>query len=168
MTPRALRVGILLGNNLVEERVFRDGQPITFGQSLRCSLSVPGDGIPHEHVLFARDNGRYVLRPLPRMNGKVAHGDTITTELAGDLVLAAGARGKLVAGDAPILFQELAAPPLAPRPVLPASIRGSLGDRIDKRLAAIIGASVVAHLAIAAFAWLDDVDTHSMLETPIA
>ncbi len=165
---RALRVGVLLGDNLVEERVFRDGSPITFGQSLRCSISVPGDGIPHEHVLFAREQGRFILRPTPKMTGKLAQGGQINTELAGDITIESGARGKLTIGDATLLFQEIAAPPRAPKPLLPASVRGTLGDRIDRRLAAIIGASVIAHLAIAGYAWWNDIETGSMLETPVA
>ncbi|MBA3542718.1 MAG: hypothetical protein H0T79_24085, partial [Deltaproteobacteria bacterium] len=38
---RALRVGVLLRDNLVEERVFSTNAPITIGQSLRCTLSLP-------------------------------------------------------------------------------------------------------------------------------
>ena len=173
---RAIRVGVLLGDNLVEEKVFRDGAPVTFGQSLKCGLSIPGDGIPHEHALFVHDQGRVLLRVTRTMTGKLAQAGEIQTDLKrGEAVdgvwsipLAKGARGKLVLGDATILFQEIAAPPLTPRPVLPASIRGSLGDRIDRRLAVIVGASVVLHLGIAAYAWIDDIETGSMLETPIA
>lgn len=165
-SPRALRVGVLLGGNLVEERVFRDG-PITIGQSLKCMLSVPAAGVPREHVLVTRDDGRMLLHVPAGANGKLAQGESIS-ELAGTIVLGHGARGKLVLGEATILFQEIAAPPRQPRPVLPASVRGTLGDRIDRRLAAIIGASVIAHLAIAGVAWWQDVDTGSMLETPVA
>ncbi|MBA3465627.1 MAG: AgmX/PglI C-terminal domain-containing protein [Deltaproteobacteria bacterium] len=168
MPTRALRVGVLLGGNLVEERVFREGAPITFGQSLRCSISVPGDGIPHEHVLFAREEGRFILRAAPKMTGKLAQRGEINAELVGDVAIDKGARGKLTIGDATLLFQEMAAPPRAPKPLLPASVRGTLGDRIDRRLAAIIGASVIAHLAIAGYAWWNDVESGSMLETPVA
>ena len=176
MAPRALRVGILLGGNLVEEKLFRGTVPVTFGQSLTCALSIPGDGIPHAHVLFVHDQGRVLLRVTRQMEGKIAQGGTIRTELrAGEptdgvwtIALEKGARGKLQLGDATILFQELAAPPIAPRPVLPASIRGTLGDRIDRRLAVIIGASVCAHLAIAGYAWIQDVDTGSMLSSTVA
>jgi hypothetical protein len=168
-SPRALRVGVLLGGSLVEERVFRDG-PITIGQSLKCALSVPAAGVPREHVLVTRDGGRMILHVPAGASGKLAQGgmpDAIT-ELEGTIVLGHGARGKLVLGEATILFQEIAGPPLQPRPVLPASVRGSLGDRIDRRLAAIIGASVIAHLAIAGVAWWQDVDTGSMFQTPVA
>lgn len=156
--------------------MFRDATPVTFGQSLKCGLSIPGDGIPHEHALFVHDQGRALLRVTKAMTGKLSQGGEIQTELhRGEAIdgvwlipLAKGARGKLVLGDATILFQEIAAPPIAPRPVLPASIRGTLGDRIDRRLAVIIGASVALHLGFAAYAWMDDVETGSMLETPVA
>lgn len=146
--------------------MFRDG-PITIGQALGCSLSVPAAGVPRTHVLVTRDAGRLVLHVPAGATGTLAHGDALT-ELAGTIVLGHGARGKLVLGEATVLFQEIAAPTPAPRPVLPASVRGTLGDRIDRRLAAIVGASVIAHLAIAGYAWWQDVETGSMLETPVA
>ena len=176
MQARALRIGVLLGGNLVEERVLTGLAPVTFGQSLRCTLSIPGDGIPHEHVLFRPDQGRLLLCVTRAMTGRLAQRGELTSELhAGPgvdgvwtLPLEPGARGKLVIGDATLLFQELAAPPLAPRPVLPASIRGTLGDRVDRRLAVIIGASLLAHLGIAGYAWLDDLESPSLLGTNVA
>ncbi len=157
MTARALRVGVLLGDNLVEERVFSDAMPVTVGQSLRCRLSIPADGLPAEHALFVRDQGRWLLRPLSRMLGRLVQGETIKTEL-GDapIALERGARGKLTIGDATILFQEVAEPARTPRPQLPASVKGTLADRIDRRLAVIVGGSLLVHLAIGAWAWATD------------
>ncbi|MBL0219292.1 MAG: hypothetical protein IPQ07_36170 [Myxococcales bacterium] len=127
-------------------------------------------------MLFVMDDGQLRLRVTEAFRGRIARGDQIQSELqqgsavdgVWTLPIPRGTRGRLQLGDATILFQEIAAAPITPRPVLPASIRGTLGDRIDRRLAVIIGASVAAHLGIAAYAWLDDVDTHSMLETPVA
>lgn len=155
---RSLRIGIVLRGQLVEERLFQG--PVTLGQSMRCALSIPTDGMPHEHTLFTVDQGRYVLHALPAMD----------THLAGvtNGVLGPGARGRLTLGDASILFQELATVPRQPRPQLPASIRGTLADRIDRRLAAIIGASLLAHIGIAAYAWSTDVDTLPLGISPVA
>jgi len=146
---RSLRIGIVLHGQLVEERLFSG--PVTLGQSLRCALSVPSDGMPREHTLFTVDQGRFVLHLTPAMQ----------TRLAGVTggVLERGARGRIMLGDASILFQEIATPPAAPRPRLPASLRGTLSDRVDRRLAAIIGASLLAHIGIAAYAWTQDVET---------
>ncbi|MDX2091185.1 MAG: hypothetical protein SFX73_25220 [Kofleriaceae bacterium] len=166
---RALRVGVLLGDKLVEERVFRAGAPITFGQSLRCALSVPGDGIPAEHVLFAHEQGRVLLRLTASMKGRIANGRAMTELPAGTTIpIAQGARGRLQIGDATVLFQEIAAPPVVPRPVLPAAMRPSLVDRVDRRLAAIVGLSLAAHLGIAIYAWSTEADEGSMLAPSIA
>ncbi|HTR54009.1 MAG TPA: AgmX/PglI C-terminal domain-containing protein [Kofleriaceae bacterium] len=156
---RCLRVGILLGDRLVEERLFEGSAPVTLGQSWKCALSLPIDGMPREHVLFAREGERYVLRPFAGMTGKLAHGDAITAiEGARELVLERGVRGRLHVGDATILFQDVARPPAAPRPQLPASVRGTFADRVDWRLAAILGGSLLVHVAIAAWAWHEDVE----------
>jgi hypothetical protein len=153
-TNRALRVGVLLGGNLVEERVFRldGGAAITFGQSLKCTLSVPAAGVPLEHTLFAVDQGRAVLRVAAGMTGRLAP----ERELRGEIAIENGTRGKLVLGDATILFQEIAAPPIVPRATLPASVRGTILDRIDRRLATIVAASLLVHLGIASWAWMTD------------
>ncbi|MBV8759475.1 MAG: hypothetical protein JO257_19465, partial [Deltaproteobacteria bacterium] len=130
------------------------------GQSLRCALSIPTDGMPYEHTLFTVDQGRFVLHPLPKME----------TRLAGvtNGALDHGARGRLMLGEVTILFQDIARPPLQPRPQLPASIRGTLADRIDRRLAVIIGASLLAHIGIAAYAWSTDVETPPLGISPVA
>lgn len=176
MTARALRVGVLLGENLVEEKLFSDALPITIGQSLRCRLSVPVEGMPMEHVLFARDQGRLLLRLTTKIDGRLAQGDTIKTELregAGDngvwtIPLERGARGKLKIGDATILFQEVAMPARTPRPQLPASVRGTFADRIDRRLAVIVGSSLIVHLAIGLWAWVGDVEANTTQTAQVA
>ncbi|MGE5181186.1 MAG: AgmX/PglI C-terminal domain-containing protein [Acidobacteriota bacterium] len=150
MTSRALRIGVLIGDTLVEEQLVDAATPITFGQSLRCTISVPADGVPREHVLFTRDGDAFVLHvagqpPQP---------------------LARGARGKLRVGDATVLYQEVARA-VVPVPVLPRELRGSLADRIDRRLATIVGASLALHVAIAAWAWTHDAGA-PLLDTPLS
>ena len=129
---------------MVEERLC-DGV-VTLGQMARCTLSVPVEGVPSEHVLFGSEGEKWVLRPV---------GGT-------EVVLEPGARGKLRIGEAVILYQEVARPEVVPPPQLPRSVRGTLGDRIDGRLAVILGASLLVHAGIALFAWRGDVDTGSL------
>jgi hypothetical protein len=177
MTSRALRVGVVIGGTLVEEKVLDGSAPITFGQSLRCTLSVPVEGVPREHVLWALDQGRFVMRVTAAMDGRLAQGEHLGTldearravapaDGVWALPVARGARGKLVIGDATLLFQEIAKPAPAPRAQLPAAIRGTFADRIDRRLAAIIGGSLAVHVAIAAFAWNNDAGSPLLLEPP--
>jgi hypothetical protein len=150
MPSRALRIGVLIGDSLVEEKLV-DG-PVTFGQALRCTISVPVDGVPLEHVLFDRER---VLHLAPGMDGRVGVGDRVTA-VETSLPIERGARGRLVVGDVTLLFQEVAKPAPQPRPQLPASIRGTFADRIDRRLAMIIGGSLLLHVGIAVWAWTED------------
>lgn len=144
--------------------------PVTIGQSLKCALSLPIDGLPHEHVLFAVDQGRVILNVPDKMSVRVAQGGSIQTDLHGAVTLEQGARGRLELGGATVLFQEVATAPKTPRMQLPASVRGTLGDRVDRRLALIISGSILAHCAIATWAWVIDRegDTSSLFEPAVA
>jgi len=150
---RSLRIGVVIAGQLVEERVFSAARPISFGQSLRCALSVPVEGVPREHVLFARDEGAFVLHVAPNMTARVGIGDRIEA-VTDSIRLAPGARGKLVLGDLTLLFQDVATV-VRPKPQLPASLRAR---PFDRRLALIIGASLFVHIGIAAWAWNADTD----------
>jgi uncharacterized protein YndB with AHSA1/START domain len=69
------------------------------------------------------------------------------------------ARGKLTLGDLTILFQFVTEPPRQPKPMLPASVRGTFADRFDPRLSVIMGASIILHFAIVIIALFTDIET---------
>ena len=179
--PRILRIGVLLGGKIVEERLIRDRIPVTIGQSMKNTFSIPIDGLPMEFTLFALDEGKYYLRFLNKMDGRLSDaGNEVQTLDAlkqrgavqggsggqdyWQVPLGDQSRGKLSFGDLTVLFQFVAEPPRAPKPMLPASVRGTFADRIDPRLAVIVGASIVAHFAVALIAWLNDVPEDGMAE----
>jgi hypothetical protein len=172
--PRILRIGILLGGKIVEERLIRERTPVTIGQSMRNTFSVPVEGLPLEFTLFALDDGRYSLRFLPKMDGRLSDRggqvhtlDALRAQAAvhhgsyHEIALTESARGKLSLGDLTILFQFVTEPPRQPKPMLPASVRGTLADRFDPQLSVILGASIVLHFAIAIWALVADVETDS-------
>jgi hypothetical protein len=61
-------------------------------------------------------------------------------------------RGKIEMGDFTLLFQFVAEPPRQPKPMLPASVRGTLADRLDPRLSAILAISIMLHFAVIVYA----------------
>jgi hypothetical protein len=126
-------------------------------------MSVPADGVPMDHLLFAVEQGGFILRVPAKTTGRVMqHG--VEVALCDSIPLERGARGKLRIGDATVLFQEVATPIIVPRPQLPSSVRGTLADRIDRRLGAIVTASLLVHLGIASWAWLTERESDSMAE----
>src|SRR3569623_1422683 len=57
--PRILRIGVLLGGKIVEERLIRDRVPVTIGQSMK--------------------EGKYYLRFLNKMDGRLSDGAQVQT-----------------------------------------------------------------------------------------
>lgn len=151
---RGLRIGVVVSGALVEERVLRGG-PVTLGSALRCTISIPLDGMPRAHELVTAAGE---LRLPPGMSGRVAIGDAAPIAAA-DGPIARGARMRLQLGELVLLVQDVALPLPAPRPRLPAEIRGTLADRIDPRLAVIVGASIALHVGVATWAWRADLAT---------
>ena len=171
---RILRIGILLGGKIVEERLIRERTSVTIGQSMKNTFSVPVEGLPLELMLFALDEkGRYHLRFLDKMDGRLSSGDQVNTldalkgrgaqNLGGywTVPLSENSRGKLSIGDLTILFQFVTEPPRQPKPMLPASVRGTFADRFDPRLSVILGASIIVHFAIVIVALTMDVEEES-------
>src|SRR5580692_4693026 len=170
--PRILRIGVLLGGKIVEERLIRERISVSVGQSMRNTFSVPVDGLPLEFTLFAIDQGKYYLRFTAKMDGRLSDGGQVSTleqlrakaQNTGEyfqIPIGDGSRGKLSLGDLTVLFQFVTEPPRQPRPMLPASVRGTFADRLDPRLMVILGASIVIHFSFAIAALVHDVDTNN-------
>ncbi len=168
---RILRIGILLGGKIVEERLIRERTSVTIGQSMKNTFSIPVEGLPLELTLFSLEEGKYYLRFLNKMDGRLSAGDRVDTLDAlkgrgavnhGDywqVPLSENSRGKLSLGDMTILFQFVTEPPRQPKPMLPASVRGTFADRFDPRLSVILGASIILHFAVVIIALTMDVPT---------
>ncbi|MBA3465626.1 MAG: AgmX/PglI C-terminal domain-containing protein [Deltaproteobacteria bacterium] len=173
--PRILRIGVLLGGKIVEERLIRERTSVTIGQSMKNTFSIPVDGLPLEFTLFSMEEGKYSLRFLAKMDGRLSDGsggvhtlDVLKSgrgaQQVGDywqVPLTDGARGKLSIGDLTVLFQFVTEPPRQPKPMLPASVRGTFADRFDPRLSVILAASILAHFAVVIIALLTDVEVPS-------
>ncbi len=165
---RILRIGVLLGGKIVEERLIRERTSVSIGQSMKNTFSIPIESLPLEFTLFALDQGKYYLRFLNNMDGRLSDGGNVNTldvlkgrgaqQMGGywQIPLGDSSRGKLSLGDLTVLFQFVTEPPRQPKPMLPASVRGTLADRFDPRLSVILGASIIIHFAIVIVAWSID------------
>ncbi len=172
---RILRIGVVLGGNIIEERLVRKRETITIGQSSKNSFSIPIEGLPKTFPVFALENGNYVLNFQDNMDGRISAGGGVHTlsqlksngaKKTGDgwaMPLDEKARGKVSVGAMTLLFQFVTAPPLPPRPRLPASVRGTLADRVEPRLAIILSCSVLAHFSVGLWAYTRD----KVVERPV-
>ena len=167
-SKRILRIGVILGGKIIEERLLRTRQTITIGQSQKNTFCIPIEGLPREWPIFVLENDSYGLQFMEDMDGRISSGNSVESleQMRSSKAQKRGkhwfakldekSRGKLVLGEMTLLFQFVTAPPLQPRPRLPASVRGTLADRVDPRLAVILGLSLLLHFGVALYAYQMD------------
>jgi TonB family protein len=158
---RVLRIGIVQGGRIVEERLVRKRENISIGWSSKSTFAVPSEALPKEWMLFEITPKGYVARFAEAMDGRIAVGNEVISlaqlKQAGRirrqgpawlLLLDERSRGKITVGDLTILFQFVTPPPPQPRPRLPASVRGTWMTGLDWAFTAVASVSFLAHLAI--------------------
>ncbi len=145
---RVLRIGIVQGGKIVQERLVKPGQSVTVGESPKNTFTLPTSaavaGLPKRFTLFQARGEGYVLGFTDGMNGKIAVDDGIVgladlksrpgASSKGDVFFAPISvknRGKVVIGDVTVLFQFVAAPPEPARKIARTDFRPKLIDEDD-------------------------------------
>jgi len=152
--PRLLRLGILRGGRVVEERLVKDLGDVTVGREESCTIAASCA----PHGLFTRIDGRYELGLGPGMTAKVGLASGVREATAGEHVpLDDDARGRvsLPGGDV-VLFQIVVAPVPSPRPVLPLAVRS--GEGIDWSLTVLVALSFLLHFGFVGALYSDWAD----------
>ena len=75
--PKILRIGIIQGGRIVEERLVRKRENITIGQSAKNMFVVPSDVLPRQWLLFEVTGNRYVAHFSEGMDARIAVGSEI-------------------------------------------------------------------------------------------
>ena len=154
--PKVLRIGLVSGGRVVEERIVKERVDVTVGPSERSMFVLSSDHIRSSHKLFELVGDGYVLNFLDGMSGRVAlpTGVSDLEVLKGQsrrgpggsyqVRLTEDSRGKILVGDTTFLFQFVAPPPLQPRPQLPVAVTRGAGG-IDWRTTIIAAFAFFAH-----------------------
>jgi len=156
---RILRIGIVQGGRIVEERLIRKRDNISVGWSSRATFAVPSEALPKQWLLFEAGPRGYIAHFADAMDARIAVGNEVVSlaqlKQMGRLrrvgssyrfLLDERSRGKVTVGDLSVLFQFVTPPPPQPRPQLPASVRGSLFSGLDWVYTGIASASFLLHL----------------------
>lgn len=156
---RILRIGIVQGGRIVEERLIRKRDNISVGWSSKATFAVPSEALPKQWLLFEAHPKGYIAHFAEAMDARIAVGNEVISlaqlKQAGRLrkhgassryLLDERSRGKITVGDLSVLFQFVTPPPPQPRPQLPASVRGSIFGTMDWFYTSIAAGSFLAHL----------------------
>ncbi len=156
---RMLRVGVVRGGRMIDERLVKRGSRVTVGPGERADVVVPAADLPRDHLLFELSGGVWRLGAEASMRGRVALRSGIV-DLGGSthrIELDASARGKIVVGATTILFQLVTAPPVQPRPRLPLAVTRR-GRDVDLPTTIIAALSFLVHFLFVGALYSDWVD----------
>jgi TonB family protein len=159
--PKVLRIGVVQGGRVIEERVLKERMTITIGASESAMFVVPSHDIATSFKLFQRVGDSYVLNVSERMTGRIALPSGITTIRAGhaqQISITDDARGRIVVGDTTFLFQFVAPPPVQARPQLPLSVKNGLASQHDWKLTFIAAVSFLVHFGVVGSMYSDWAD----------
>src|SRR5215813_1469223 len=167
--PKVLRIGLVHGGRVIEERIIKQRTSVTVGQSEKAMFVIPAQTVPPQFKLFELIGNDYYLNFLDGMTGRVALATGISdiTALKGQakrvgnayqIRLTEEARGKVVVGETTFLFQFVAPPPVQPRPQLPLAVKGGLASQIDWNLTIIAAFSFMLHFGLIGAMYSDWMD----------
>jgi hypothetical protein len=171
--PKVLRIGVVQGGRVIEERVIKQRGTVTVGQSEKSVFVIPSTAVPAQFKLFELVGNDYHLNFLDGMGGRVAlatgisdlaalRGQAKRANVGGanayQVRLTEEARGKVIIGDTTFLFQFVAPPPPQPRPQLPLAVKGGLASQIDWDLTIIAAFSFLLHFGIIGAMYSDWMD----------
>jgi hypothetical protein len=164
--PKVLRIGIIQGTKMTEERIIRDRNTVTVGSTERNTFTVVTPDFPASFELFPMVGGSYVLNFTDKMEGRLAlpqgvrslddlrkSGEAKRGGTTWQIPLTDQSRGKVQIGDITFLFQFVVPPPPQPKPQLPAAIRTGLVKNIDWTYNACLSFFLV--LAITGIAYVE-------------
>lgn len=162
--PKVLRIGVIQGGKIVEERIIRKRETVTVGGSERNHFVISAPGLPARFELFQLVGADYILNFSQTMTGRVGLPAGVQTleqlrtsgaaRNAGShwqVKLNDSARGKVVVGDVTLLFQFVTPPPVQPRPQLPAAARGGFAKSIDWVFTAFVMFSFMTHFGFVVY-----------------
>ena len=167
--PKVLRIGVVQGGRVTEERIIKQRTTVTVGSNERAMFVIPSQAVPPMFKLFELVGNDYHLNFLDGMNGRVAlatgisdlgalRGQAKKVGGAYQIKLSEEARGKIVVGETTFLFQFVAPPPVQPRPQLPLAVKGGIASQIDWTLTIIAAFSFLLHFGLVGAMYSDWMD----------
>lgn len=167
--PKVLRIGVVQGGRVTEERIVKQRGHVTVGPSEKNMFVIASSIVPPSFRLFELVSNDYHLNFLDGMQGRIALPTGIsdlnvlkgqarrTSQGAYQIRLTEDSRGKVVIGETTFLFQFVAPPPVQPKPQLPVAVlRGA--NTIDWNTTIIAAFSFLFHFLLLGAIYSDWLD----------
>lgn len=156
--PKILRIGVIQGGKIIEERLVKKRDTVTIGQGPKNSIVIPVSNLPATFPVFEMKGNAYQLRFTEKMDGKLSVGENQldfaslkTQGLAKKdkdafaVPLTELSKGKIALGEVTLLFQFVVPPPEPPKAVLPDIAKGNPWQTMDKLFFGIMATVMVVN-----------------------
>jgi hypothetical protein len=169
MAPKLLRIAMVRGGRVLEERLFKRPGDVTIGDHLNATFALASGTL---FTLFERRGDGYVLAVGEGMKARVLTEQGVLTVggSAGPpqrVPVGEDARGRVVVGEVTFLFQFVVPPPATARPQLPLAVKGDLASRIDWDLTILVAFSFLLHFGFVGAIYSDWMDPVDMQDRPV-
>ncbi len=118
-SQKVLRIGIIQGGKIIEERRLKKRENVTVGSAPGCSFVVSSAQVPKQFTVFEYSGNKHYLRWVDGMEGKIQLTDASTSDFkqitqkglakkrddVNAVELIDDSRGKVTIGDVTVLFQ---------------------------------------------------------------
>jgi hypothetical protein len=164
--PKVLRIGIIQGGKIIEERRLKRRETVSIGSNPKSMFVVTSAQVPKSFDLFEFQGEEYFLRFADGMDGRIQlTGDQVTNfeslknsskaQKRGNAIgvpLNDQSRGKVMIGDVTVLFQFVDPPAAAAKIELPTEARGSVLSMIDIQFSSIFVVTALLLISVVAYA----------------
>lgn len=155
---KILRIGIIQGGKITEERLIGRGETVTIGEASKNTFVLPTPTLPKSYPLFVASGQGYFLSFNKEIKGKISIGGTVEelealaqrkeTKKEKDTFLfplTEEMRGKVAVADVSILFQFVPPQPVAAAGILETDFYLSWQQRVDWVMLGILLGSALFH-----------------------
>lgn len=156
---KALRIGVIRGGKVVEEKLVRGPRAVTVGSAAKNTVVVPASDLPDSVTIFSVQGEQWSLGFDESMDGRVQgprgsadFGALKSQGLArkqGDrwlIPVHEDQHGRVAIGEITLLWQFVMPPPEALRPVLPEAARGNRFRTLDRLFVTVLVISLALHV----------------------
>jgi hypothetical protein len=173
---KALRIGVIQGVRVIEERILRTREPVTFGTGPGNTFSLASSDLPKSVKVFDVKDGAYVLVLTEQSSGRLEEGEgrkdfaalrAGSQPVNGEWRVAIGDAGKgriRLSPEITVLFHFVVPPPVVVAAPMPAELRGGFLKAFEPIFTAVLTASFLVHLLVGIYVKVTDPPEHSDVE----
>lgn len=173
---KALRIGVIQGARVIEERILRKREPISFGTAEGNTFSFASSDLPKSMTVFEVKDDGFVLVLTDESNGRLEEGAAKTdfatlrskTPAVGGqwrIPISDTGKGRIrLSPEVTVLFHFVVPPPVVAVTAMPADVRGGILRAFEPIFTAVLTASFLVHLVIGLYVKVTEPPEHSDLE----